>query len=287
MITLQEIIWGYVLPVAMVLAGFMVIIYTQRIKAGGLISNTTVAVIPAMAFSVGFWRLYGWPGWVPLDSTHWILHLVLICGVIGLMRKPNWLRRFLHLLLACISPWLLLRPIIQYDWTTHLAMAWITAYFLAILLQMALLEHLAENLETARLLMLLFLIAAATTVVMSLSGSLALAKISGILTTILLTGYLLSRWLPKEHIASPLIPLVVLVLSMMWLSGFYFAELNAVNACLLFASVPLAWLGLWFKLDRRSAWQSLILHTCLVGLPLAIAFTRALMLFFQNEANRY
>ena len=110
---------------------------------------------------------------------------------------------------------------------------------------------------------------------------------SGILATLLVTGFLASYWLPGKDFVTPLVPLVVMVCFGLWLSGLHYAELNLVNASLLCCAVPLAWLGLWARLDSRPAWQRLVLHVLLPAVPLAVAFVRALMQFIQNDANSY
>ncbi|MCF7975050.1 MAG: hypothetical protein K9N55_14640 [Phycisphaerae bacterium] len=287
MITGQEILWAYVLPAALVLVSCLGVAFTPRLKTGRWISNVVIAVIPAAAFALGFWQLHGWPGWVPADTTQWVMHFALLCIVIGLLRESHWMRWLCLMVLAVVFPWFLLKPIIQYDWTTPVAIAWITVYAMVILLHIGLLEHMARHLNAFRLSMILTMIAGATTVVLSLSGSLSLAKTSGILAAILLAAFLVSYWLPNKGFLLPLIPLFVVVMCGMWLSGFYYAKFNVINTILLSGSVLLAWLGMWIKLETRPAWQKFMVHACLAGAPLALAFVLALMQFMQNEANSY
>jgi hypothetical protein len=287
MITVQEILLGYALPAILVLAGYLGAAFLQRSKKLSFCSRVLVGGSAAAAFALGFCQLSGWPGWVPADTTHWILHFALVSGVVGLLSKPMWLLWLARIVIAGVLPWLLLKPIIQYDWTSVVAARWCAAYALAMLLQMGLLDHLARKGDTACLLLILTMVAGASTLVLSLSGSLSLAKVSGILAVLLLTGLLASHWLPGKGFVMPLIPLVVMVCSSLWLSGLYYAELNVINASLLFCAVPFAWLGLWLRLDRRPTWQRLLLHALLPAVPLAIAFVRALMQFMQNDANSY
>lgn len=292
MITGKEILLGFVVPVVLTLMGLLAAAFAWRSQRGKLITVAKLALVsllPAGAYALGFWGIYGRPGWVPVDTTLWLLHFSVIAGVVGMLSSGvRWLSWACRLGMVIVFPWLLLKPIIQYDWTVPIAVAWVAAFAVAMFVQMVLLEQIGRKVETSRFLLIVTTLVGLTALILSLSGSIALGKRSGILAMMLLAGFMVSRWLPRTRFATYLIPLVTIVTSGLWLCGYYYAELDKVNACLLYGSVVLAWIGLWLGLEKRSFWSRLVLHTLLVVLPLAIAMVRAFLVFrSQNQTNNY
>ena len=283
MITLQEILGGYVLPAMIVLVGIKLSHRFIPEKRAAFL----YAGIAILAFALGFGQLQGWPGWFPNDSTQWILHAAILSFLVALFTRPRWWLWLTRLLLSGGLIVLLLKPIMQYDWTTRASIGWITTFTALMLLQMGLLDHLDRKVESSRLLFLLILISGATSLTLGLSGSITLAKTAGIPATMLATAWILCLVGPQSASTYLWIPFAVTVINGLWLSGHYYAELNATNALLLLSAVPMAWLGLWCKLETRPAWLRLILHALLPAIPLGIAFVRALLQFLHNETNAY
>ena len=96
MITGKEILIGFVVPVVLTLAGLWAASFAwQRPQTGkcfSLVRCALVSGVPAVAYAVGFWGIYGWPGWVPVDTTHWLLHFAVIAGVVGMISGvAGWL----------------------------------------------------------------------------------------------------------------------------------------------------------------------------------------------------
>ncbi len=289
MFTVHDILGGFLLPAVLVLVGSLGLRWKRAVRPQpeAALSYKWLRWVPAGAFVVGNWQLYGWPGWVPADATRWVMHIALISGVIAMITQPVWLKWLGCLILAGFLPGLLLQPMIHYDWSPPVAVVWVAGYALMILLQMGLLFHASRSTTTSRLFFLLTMIVGATTLILSLSGSLSLGKTCGILATGLLASWLASPWLPKTGVVMAWVPLTAVVTSGLWLCGLYYADLDRFNAGLLYASVPMAWLGLRFKLGRRPRWQQLALPVLLTALPLALAFARALLHFIHNETSGY
>lgn len=251
---------------------------------GALSGRRSLPMALGLAFAIGHAAVRGWlqdggPPWPPLDATDWVPWLALLAMTLGLLESvapcPAWARWENRILLTALMLGLVLRPLLAEWLVTVEGVGWLLGVGLGILAAWGVLESQAERLGRAILLPMVIL-AIGTAGVLLLSHSLVLASSAAVLAAALAACGLVMLWRGEGASVRGGVPVVVVVLAGLILSGhiYAFPALPGLAAVGL-AAAPLAlgvdrvgpgrWLG-----PRGSALIRLVAVLVVVGVALAI-----------------
>ena len=289
MLTLRDLLWGVALPA--VAAAVMLVVawqpWRREHRAGA--RPWAVPLALAIGFVLGAGSVLGWPAFPPLDSVEWLWFLALPWAAVGVAESlvaisgvRLWLERAL---LASVSAWLLLRPLVPYTWDGAKAAVWITGLAGAMLLACAALDRCDNRSQRITTAAGVLILAAASGLVLMLSGSQKLGQLAGALSGSLL-GYLVFACVAR---GAALGRGGVLVFAVLWsgllIAGHFYAGLTRLNALLLFSAPLLGCLSDVRPLKGLKRWQRAAAHLVLIGLPCGIAVALAALDFARSLAE--
>jgi len=232
------------------------------------------AVALALGYAGGHVVSVGWPAFPPAEATQWLPYfaiLVMFVAVLDTLLRPAGLVRALVWFLLCAG---ILRSLLgskfQYGWSPLEGSLWIACLAAGMLVLTAILDRAAQRDVSISFPLILAIVAGGTAVALMLSGSMLLGQLGFVLTavfgTIVAVGFLLPRAVPGRGI----VPVAVVVLSGLWLSGYFFAELPAASALLLAASsIPALMLVL--SDEGGNPRRGLVLRATVVAVSVALA----------------
>jgi len=232
------------------------------------------AVALAIGYAGGHMVAVGWPAFPPGEATQWLPYfaiLVMFVAVLDTLLRPAGSVRALIWFLLCAGILrLLLGSKFQYGWSPLEGSLWITCLSAGLLVLTAILDRAAQRDVSISFPLILAIVAGGTAVALMLSGSMLLGQLAFVLTavfgTIVAVGFLLPRAVPGRGI----VPVAVVVLSGLWLSGYFFAELPAASALLLAASsIPALMLVL--SDEGGNPRRGLVLRATVVAVSVALA----------------
>jgi hypothetical protein len=220
----------------------------------------------------------GWPGFPPLDATLWLFHFALAAMVIGvldvLVRAPVWLRIGVWLAIGGGLLALLLKPKFQYGWTPREGAVWLSGASVTLVALSCCLQRLAAAGSRSVLMPLVVLmVAAGSTVALILTGSLLLGQLAMGLAAAIGAGVLVGWLIPNDAFRRGVAPVAALLLSGLWLSGYFYSELPASSALMLAAAPGLALVCPSRDVTER---KILLLRAGLVVLPVVAAVVMAM-----------
>ena len=187
-----------------------------------------------------------WPSFPPVEATHWLLYFALAAVILGLLDAflpdtRRWLRFFVWLVFNGVFICVLLHSKWKYAWRLSEGLLWLGGLLAIMLFVSACFETIAQpSSSRPALSLILAIISAGTSVALMVSGSLLLGQLALIVGTIATVAWLAACWIPSLSLRRRAVPIVVLLLAGLWLSGYFYAELPAVSALLLAASPVLA-----------------------------------------------
>jgi len=207
------------------------------------------AVAVGAGYATSHALIRGAPEALPADATQLLFHFALAGALVGVVedRLPVAARWGARAVLAGIVPWLLLRGLAEHTWeSTTEAALWYAGLGLGLFLVWSVLEWRARRLEGVAQPLVFCLVAGGGAVALAAGRSGVLGQMSGALAAALGPLVLLALLMPKRT-ARGAIPVFVLLLAALAMSGHFFAELPAPSALLVFVA-PLAavrrhWLG--------------------------------------------
>lgn len=200
------------------------------------------AVPLGIGYACGHLIVTGWPGFPPKDATNWILNFALVAVPVGFigactMSARTRLGAAVALSIAALS--LLLKPKFQYGWSPIEGVVWIVA--LAVLtvvhwLSLDLARRRGGN-NGIEIVLLILMPSLGAGVALLLSGSIVLGQFG-----LVLTAAALGATLPGSRPLSPSSASLAAfagIFSPLLVSGYFYAELPAGSALLLWATGPL------------------------------------------------
>jgi hypothetical protein len=222
-----------------------------------------------LAYLSGHFVITGWASFPPADSTNWLPYVAVTAAALGaaceLVPTKPWTRLLIFALICAGALRLLLKPKFQYGWSPGEGWLWIAGIVGAFLLLAAILDVLARrSAKSAELPALQLMISAGTFGGLMLSGSMLLAQFASILAAALLGAMVLA--IRRVNLGSGIAPVFSLLLVLLLLSGYFFAELPFTSATLLAFSPGLALVPL-----RMPALSAFLVRAALVAVPVLIA----------------
>ena len=315
MITVRDILWGVLLPAAVaavtILGGALL----------GRMWRARRALVPigiGAAFAAGLAALLQRvPPAPPLDSVDWLFYAAIVVGVVaavdsiswdvpvahdasvphdarvldyasGESRAPRggllfWLARFtITLALATVLVWLLVRPLLVFNWTGPAGYLRIALVALTASLLWFALDALARRAGGRAMALAMALVAALSALTIMLSGSQKLGQLGGLLAAGMFAGAGLGLFFPLLMTARAMVFVYVMLHASLVLtaSEHVYASLTTLNAILLLIAAPLGWLALLVPARRpgaRAAALFVAMAAPAAGAAIlaAIAFARA------------
>lgn len=294
MITARDILLGVLLPAAV--AAMTVLLCALFVRSWRL-RSAPVPLGIGLAFAAGFAALMQRvPPVPPLDSVDWLCYAALVTGAVAAIDSMSWesvsnvfalrlLRFAVVLYLSCVLVWLLVRPLLVFNWTGRSGYLWIAAITITMAMIWLALDTLAQRAGGRALAFAMASVAALTALTVMLSGSQKLGQLGGMLTAALFAVAVLGIFFPGVPVARGMV-LVYATLHtslVVTASEHVYASLRTPHAVLLLAAAPLAWLGQLAPARRprtRAAVQ--ILAT---ALPAAVAAILAAFAFARDATD--
>jgi hypothetical protein len=205
-----------------------------------------LAVGAGYATSHAFIR--GAPEALPADATQLLFHFAIAGALLGIaegLELPVAARWGARAVLSAAVPWLLLRGLEEHTWeSTKEAMLWYAGLGFGLFSVWAVLEWRARQVQGGPQPLVFCLVAGGGAVALAAGRSGVLGQMAGALAAALGPLVLLAFLEPKRS-ARGAIPVFVLVLAALAMSGHFFAELPASSALLLLIA-PLAAVRRWW-----------------------------------------
>jgi len=193
----------------------------------------------------------GAPEALPADATQLLFHFAIAGALLGIaegLELPVAARWGARAVLSAAVPWLLLRGLAEHTWesTTEGAL-WYAGLGLGLFSVWAVLEWRARGLEGPAQPLVFCLVAGGGALALAAGRSGVLGQMAGALAAALAPLVLYVFLVKPARAARGAIPVFVLVLAALAMSGHFFAELPASSALLLLiaplAAVRRHWLG--------------------------------------------
>jgi hypothetical protein len=169
---------------------------------------------------------------------------------------------------------LILQPKFSYAWSAAEGWLWVFAIVLGFVVLTCCLDLIERRpFGPATLFSITTILCAGSCIALTLSGSLLLGQLAGVLTAITATYSLLIIAMPAPFHPSGAAAPLSLICAGLWLSGFFYAELPAASAVLLAMAPALAFLPGGGK--SHSPWLELACRTGFVAVPVVVAVVLA------------
>jgi len=152
---------------------------------------------------------------------------------------PSRAKQGLRLALFLALPYALLGPMLQYSWGGLEGVLWITGLGTAAFVLALVLEHAAGRGSGFAMPLQLTLLATGSSILLVLSGSVLLGQLAGILAASLGAFLVLAFFFPSLSLAGGTMTVFSIQLAGLWMLGYFYAELTATIALILFLA-PLA-----------------------------------------------
>lgn len=297
MLILKQLILGLLLP-AVVGGGILILAKSIASKKEseekkGLASGWLVAIALSAGYTVGYIGLEGFPPFPPREGVHWLCYLAIIGLVSGAFwHSSRWGRLIVQIALSIIIPRLLLNSAFN-TWGQFEGVLWWVCLAVAVFIFWHIVQESFTILPAGgSSAFVYFGLSGGTALILAVSGSLRLAQHAGILVAIFVASWILTlvgqrsdnnKWQVFPLGASPV---VALLLSGIWMNGYFYEEVPAVSAMLLAIALFLAPVGRIEQIQRLGARRSTIVQIATIALPVLIAIGIAIArsgLFGENS----
>ena len=256
-------------------------------KRGWVTAGLGWALGIAAGFASGYHAVDGWPPVPPTESQHWLVMVVLPVLVLAASFGPfpstrlgaRMIIRFFQFMLAAVIPPLLLQSALKYDWSGRQATVWLANLGCGIIILWLLLDQLKQRCPGRWVLILLTMIAGGTGVVLMMSGSQSLAQMGLSLAAVLAGGWAVSWIVPRATVTPATTGVVIVLLAGLWINGYYYASMTAVNTILLAVSPLAAWIGELPPVAKLQGWRSAAIRITAAAVPVVTAIVLAAMQF--------
>lgn len=270
MLILNQILFGLILPAAV--AGGVLIFARSRMTETG--SGWLIAVALCSGYIAGYLGLEGVPPFPPREGVHYLCYLAgigLIAG--GFWHLSTWGRVLTQAALAIAIPRLLLNSTFKYTWGQLEGILWWAGLAIALFIFWTLVQQSFTALPAGGASPFVYFgLSGGTAVVLAVSGTLRVAQHAGILVAIFAAVWILTlilqrgseeRWRVFPGGASAGI---ALLLSGLWMNGYFYEEVPAASAVLLAIALP-----------AGPTKRSLFFQIGLIALPVIAAMVIAIL----------
>jgi hypothetical protein len=291
MFTVNDLWAGVARPLVLTAATVVIAAHITRRRFTARDSRSWAGPLAVgIGFAGGYWSLFGWGGFPPLDASEWLLFLTLplvILGTLDSLLHVGLPGTLLTTVVAAPSAMLLLSwPLVKSHDTfqpdallltvvaSALTVGWIVA-----------MDALAARVSAARLSAILLVAAAPASVALGLSGSQRLAQIGGALAATQAGAMVAHLGLGHAGVGRGSMLVSGVLYAGLLLCGHVYAQLTLVNAVLLFAAPAVAWAAQipGHRFDGRKRWVTQLAAVAAVA---GWAMLRAI-LEFNVEATNY
>ena len=297
MLIFKQLILGLLLP-AVVGGGIFILAKSLTSKRESeqkkdWFSGWLVAVALSAGYTVGYIGLEGLPSLPPREGVHWLCYLAIIGLISGAFwHSSRWGRLIGQIGLSIVIPRLLLNSAFKYTWGQFEGVIWWMCLAVAIFIFWHIVQESFTILPTGGSSPFVYFgLSGGTALILAVSGSLRLAQHTGILVAIFAASWILtlvgqrseSKWQVFPLGASPV---VALLLSGLWMNGYFYEEVPAMSAILLAIALFLAPVGRIEKIQQLGARRSTIVQIGVIALPVVIAIGIAVArsgLFGENS----
>ena len=297
MLIFKQVIFGLLLP-AVVGGGIFIFAKSLTSKRESeheqdWLSGGLVAVALSAGYIVGYIGLEGLPPFPPREGVHWLCYLAIIGLISGAFwHASRWGRLIVQIGLSIVIPRLLLNSAFKYTWGQFEGVIWWMCLAVAIFIFWHIVQESFTILPTGGSSPFVYFgLSGGTALILAVSGSLRLAQHAGILVAIFAVSWVItlvgqrseSKWQVFPLGASPV---VALLLSGLWMNGYFYEEVPAASAILLAIALFLAPVGRIEKIQRLGARRSTIVQIGVIALPVVIAIGIAVArsgLFGENS----
>ncbi len=289
MLIFKQLVLGLLLP-AIVSGGILIYAKSRaskkkdkRTEAGeGLPLGWLVAVALSAGYIVGYIGLEGLPPFPPREGVHWLCYLALIGLILGTFRHfALWGRLVVQVALSILIPRLLLHSTFKWTWGPVEGIIWWVCLAAALFIFFNIVQQSFTILPAGGSSPFVYFgLFGGTALILAVSGSLRLAQHGGVLVAIFAVSWSITligqhadnRWRVLPIGASPV---VALLLAGIWMNGYFYEEVPAASAILLFLSLFLAPIGRIAAVQRLGARRSTIVQIAAIALPVVIAISIA------------
>ena len=289
MLILKQLILGLLLP-AVVGGGIFIFAKSLASKRESeqkkdWLSGGLVAVALSAGYTVGYIGLEGLPPFPPREGVHWLCYLAIIGLISGAFwHSLRWGRLIVQIGLSIVIPRLLLNSVFKYTWGPLEGVIWWMCLAVAIFIFWHIVQESFTILPTGGSSPFVYFgLSGGTALILAVSGSLRLAQHAGILVAIFAASWVITlvgqrsenKWQVFSLGASPV---VALLLSGIWMNGYFYEEVPVASAVLLLLSLFLAPIGRIAAVQRLGGRRSAFIQVAVIALPVIIAIGIAVSL---------
>ncbi len=282
MLIFKQLILGLLLP-AVVGGGIFILAKSLTSKRESehkqdWLSGGLVAVALSAGYIVGYIGLESLPPFPPREGVHWLCYLAIIGLISGAFwHASRWGRLIGQIGLSIVIPRLLLNSAFKYTWGQFEGVIWWMCLAVAIFIFWHIVQESFTILPTGGSSPFVYFgLSGGTALILAVSGSLRLAQHAGILVAIFAVSWILTlvgqrsenKWQAFSLGASPV---VALLLSGLWMNGYFYEEVPAMSAMLLAIALFLAPVGRIEKIQQLGARRSTVVQIGAIALPVVIA----------------
>ncbi len=282
MLIFKQLILGLLLP-AVVGGGILIFAKSFLSKRESehkkdWLAGWLVAAALSAGYTVGYAGLEGLPPFPPREGVHWLCYL----AIIGLISGAFWYfsrrgRLIVQIGLSIVIPRLLLNSAFKYTWGPLEGFIWWACLAVAIFIFWHTVQQSFTILPAGGSSPFVYFgLSGGTALILAVSGSLRLAQHAGILVAVFAVSWIITlvgqrsenKWQVFPISASPV---VALLLSGIWMNGYFYEEVPAASAILLAIALFLAPVGRIEKIQQLGARRSTFVQIVVIALPVVIA----------------
>ena len=290
MLIFKQLVFGLLLPAIVsggifIFANILAVKRDQTEERNGLASGGLFGAALSIGYIVGYIGLEGLPPFPPREGVHWLCYLAIIGLISGSIWHFSRLGRLVvQIGVSIVIPRLLLNSAFKYTWGQVEGIIWWVCLAAAIFIFWNIVQQSFRILPSGSSSPFVYFgISGGTALILAVSGSLRLAQHAGVLVAIFAASWIITlilqhsdnKWRVFPRDTSPV---VALVLSGIWLNGYFYEEVPAASAILLAIALFLAPVGRIEKVQQLGARRSTFVQIAIIALPVVIAIGIAVAL---------
>lgn len=228
-----------------------------------------------IAYFIGHWLVAGLPSFPPIEVTDWLCYFALVGIILGMLefadRPPRWHTAIVRIFFVIVATWLVLQPLrggvwsgwTGINWTLVLAALWLAVWNALI--------PLSKRVQEMSLPLALCLIASGTAGTILYSKSALIGQLSGVVASVMGACVALSLWNRSFHLTAGGATLVAILLPMLGIMAFAYAEMPMLRLLLLMTAIFSLWIPELPPFRRWSPRQKAVLRVLLPAVIVGIA----------------
>ena len=241
-------------------------------------SGWLVAVALGAGYIAGYIGLEGSPPFPPREGVHWLCYLAIIGLISGVFwYASRWGRLIGQIGLSIVIPRLLLNSAFKYTWGPFEGIIWWVCLAVAIFIFWHIIQQSFTILPAGGSSPFVYFgLSGGTALILALSGSLRLGQHAGVLVAIFAASWIITLVGQRSDDKGQVFPIsaspvVALLLSGIWMNGYFYEEVPAASAILLAITLFLAPVGRIEGIQQLGPRRSNIVQIGVIALPVVIA----------------